>query len=63
MSQKNRETTHIRIYRDDMKRLWDLVSYDRKTIAEVITYLLNHHSVTSVGCASQPVMVPLEPEG
>lgn len=63
MSEGNKETTHIRINRVDMKRLWDLISFERKTIADVITYLLNHHSVTSVGCASQPVMVPLESEG
>lgn len=41
MSKVENETTHIRIYRVDMKRLWNLISYERKTIADVITYILD----------------------
>lgn len=43
MSDTNKETTHIRIHRVDMKRIWDLISFERKTIADVITYLLDQY--------------------
>lgn len=37
----SQETTHIRIYREDTKRLWDLINSKKRTIADVVKYLLD----------------------
>ena len=63
MSESNKETTHIRIHRIDMKRLWDLISFERKTIADVITYLLDQYEKNPIVVNSQPEMIPLKSEG
>ena len=33
----------VRVYAQDMKRLWDLVKSDRRSLAEVIHYLLDFY--------------------
>jgi len=37
------ETTHIRVKRSSVKRLWNLVNSDRRTIGEVVEFLLDSH--------------------
>jgi len=36
-----RKYSTIRIYADDTKRLWDLINAKHRTLADVISYLLN----------------------
>lgn len=35
------ETTHVRVYKTDTKRLWNLVNSERRTIPDVVNYLLD----------------------
>jgi len=35
------ETTHVRIYKTDKKRLWDLVNSEQRHLQDVIKHLLD----------------------
>jgi len=39
------ETTHVRIYKADNKRLWDLVNSEKRTMPDVIKYLLDKEEI------------------
>lgn len=56
-------TTHARIYIEDMKRLWNLINGEHRTIADVVSYLLDHHDHHKALDDSLEGLNPLKTEG
>lgn len=40
------ETSSVRVYKEDLKKIWNLVTFERKTIADVVNFLLNFYEET-----------------
>ena len=62
MNGHSRETGMIRVYEEDRKRLFDMRNFELKSIADVVSYLLDHHDHHKALDASLEGLNPLKKE-